>query len=206
MKSQKLVQSIENKAKKRILGYGRGWCFTSHDFIDIGSPDAVLKSLQRLRTAGVIRRLAQGIYDYPQHHPKLGLVFSGVDSIANAIARKYGIRIQTSGAYAANALGLSEQVPARVVFLTEGQSKKIKVGNTTIVFRKTTPQNMALAGTEMGLIIQALKYLGQDSITPRIEASIKARIVKMDQKIIMRAFEISPVWIRKLFSRLKEAL
>ncbi len=63
-----------------------------------------------------------------------------------------------------------------------------------------------LAGTEMGLIIQALKYLGQDSITSIMETSIKPRIAKMDEKILMSAFKVAPAWIRKLLVRMKETL
>lgn len=206
MKSSKIQQPIENIIKSRIYGHGRGWCFTPNDFIGLGSSDAILKALQRITAAGVIRRLAQGIYDYPQQHPKLGVVFSGADSIADAVARKHNIRIQPSGAHAANALGLSEQVPARVTFLTDGQTKKIKVGNTTIIFKNTTPKNMSLAGTEMGLIIQALKYIGQNAITPNMERSIKTRIVKMDEKALQQAQKMVPAWMNKLFRRMRGAL
>ncbi|MBF0105299.1 MAG: hypothetical protein HQM16_08225 [Deltaproteobacteria bacterium] len=194
---------IDITVKNMIIGHGKGWSFTAHDFVDLGSQEAVWKSLQRLCLKGTIRRLAQGIYNYPRVHPKIGFVFPGVDSIARAIARKYSIRIQPSGAYAANVLHLSEQVPARVVYLTEGQTKKIRVSNTTIIFKRTTPKNMTLAESEMGLIIQALKYFGRKNITPEMISFLKPQLIKMDSKTVKVAMKVAPVWMTKLFKQMR---
>lgn len=203
MKNTKKPYRIDIKVKNRVVGHGKGWSFTPNDFIDLGSQEAVWKSLQRLCAKGIIRRLAQGIYDYPRRHSKIGLVFPEADSIARALARKYNIQIQPSGAHAANILHLSEQVPARVVYLTEGQTKKIRVSNTTIVFRRTTPKNMKFAESEMGLIIQALRYFGQENITPEMKSILKTYLVKMDSKTIKAAMKVTPAWMIKLFRQIR---
>ncbi len=109
-----------------------------------------------------------------------------------------GLRIQPSGAYAANLLGLSEQVPAKVVFLTDGSAKKIKIGNTDVTFKKTTPKNMQLAGTTAGLVIQAFKYMGKDHITPQIAARLLARLNDSDRQLLLSNLSASPMWIAKL--------
>ncbi len=74
-------------------------------------------ALHRLVKQGVLRRLARGLYDYPRSHPQLGMLTPSVDTIAQALAGRDRLRIQPSGAYAANLLHLSEQVPAKAVFL-----------------------------------------------------------------------------------------
>ena len=194
-----MKQSIENTIKYRINGHGRGWCFTINHFVDLLNPDAVKKSLQRLHNKNLIRRLSDGLYDYPRMHPKLGLLPPDVNKIAKAISEKDEIRVQPSGAYAANVLGFSEQVPAKIVFVTEGRSKKIKIDKMEIVFRKTTPKNMMLAGTEIGLIIQGLKYIGIKYVSPNIEKNIQNRLNKIDSKQMTKAVKYAPEWIGKLF-------
>src|SRR5208282_2626578 len=74
-------------------------------------------------------------------------------------------RIQPTGTYAANILGLSEQVPAKVVFLTDGPSRTVKIGATTIQLRRTTLKNMAMAGRLSGLLVQAFRELGKVNVT-----------------------------------------
>jgi hypothetical protein len=138
--------------------------FTPGYLLDLGSRATVGMALKSTCDRGLIRRLARGLYDYPQQHPKLGLLTPTPEQIALALAGKDNLRIQPSGAYAANLLGLSEQVPAKVVFLTNGPERRRKVGNQEIVLKRTTPKNMPTAGRASGLVIQALRYLGQNHI------------------------------------------
>ncbi len=105
----------------------------------------------------VIRRLAQGVYDYSKMHDLLGIIPPDLNEVAKAIAEKNGVQIQPAGAHAANLVGLSNQVPGRIIFLTEGPSRKVKIGNQEIIFKKTTKKIMYSAGTKEGLLIQAMK-------------------------------------------------
>ena len=148
------MQNIEPAILKRIRGSGKGWCFTSNDFADLGGTAAVWTALHRLMRRGLIRRLAQGLYDFPRTHAELGTLSPGAEAVAEAVARSRHIRLQPTGAYAANLLGLSEQVPARVVFLTDGAPRRIRFGNQEIVFRRTTPRNMATAGLISGTVME----------------------------------------------------
>ena len=90
-----------------------GAVFVPADFLDLGSRDAIDVALHRLARKGTIRRLARGVYDYPKEHPVLGVLFPSAETVAKAIAGRDRIRIQPAGAYAANTLGLSMQVPAK---------------------------------------------------------------------------------------------
>src|ERR1700731_2540901 len=136
--TRKATQSIDSRILARIHGRGHGSVFVPSDFLDLGSREAVDLALHRLTRKGTIRRLARGVYDFPNEHPVLGLLSPSADVVARALAGRDRTRLQPAGAYAANILGLSEQVPAKAVFLTDGPSRTVKIGPTTIQFRRTT--------------------------------------------------------------------
>ncbi len=158
------MQSIKNKIINRIYGKGRGWCYTPKSFSDLGSPEAIRITLHRLEKKGAIRRLSRGIYEYPKKHPTIGFLSPNPDKIAEAISVRDAIRIRPSGAFAANILGLSNQVPAKIVFLTDGSGRRIKIGPREIIFKRTTPRNMAGAKSS-GTLILALKYIGKEQVS-----------------------------------------
>jgi hypothetical protein len=187
--------SLESKLSKRIFGSGRGTVFTPSHFLDLGSRDAVDQALSRLTANGTIRRLARGLYDYPKLHPVLGPLLPSPDSIAKAIALRDAARLQPTGAYAANLLGLSEQVPATVVFLTDGSARTVQVGTQTIALRHTTPRNMATAGRLSGLLIQALRYLGQGSITPEVLEFLRNTLPASERLALVRDVKLAPAWM-----------
>ena len=83
------------------------------------------------------------MYDYPRNHPKLGVLSPTPAKIAQALAAKDASRIQPSGAYAADLLGLSEQVPAKAIFLTDVAGRRITVGREEIILKRTALRNKA---------------------------------------------------------------
>ena len=97
------------------------------------------KALERMADSGAIRRLARGLYDYPEKHHALGELPANYERIAQALAGRDNLKIQPSGAYAANLLGLTEQVPAKIVFLTDGANRTVQVKNQQIILKRTTP-------------------------------------------------------------------
>src|SRR3989304_7961877 len=119
---KKNTQSIDNTILSRIYGSRVGAASSPSDFLDLGSRRAVDLALHRLVKRKILRRLARGRYEYPREHPELGTLSPDIEKVARALAGKHRIRLQPAGAYAANLLGLSEQVPAKVVFLTDGPS------------------------------------------------------------------------------------
>lgn len=196
--------SIEKKIVARIYGKGRGWAFTPSHFLDLGSRSAVGNALSRLTTAGTIRRLAFGLYDYPATDPVLGTVAPSADAIARALVVRDAIRIQPSGAYAANLLGLSDQVPSRIVFLTDGPARKVKIGKREIILQHTTPRNMATAGRTSGTIIQALRHLGQDQVDNQALAILRRHLANSDRPTILKDLMHAPAWIAEILRRLTE--
>lgn len=191
----KNAQSIDNKVRSRIYGNKRGWVFTPKHFQDIGTSDAIDSALRRLKADGTIRQLARGLYDYPVQDPDLGTVTPSADAIAQALVVRDGIRLQPSGVYALNALGLSEQVPSRVVFLTDGPARKVRIGKREIILQKTTPRNMATADRKSGMIIQALRHLGKDKVDSDVISIIRRSITDADRAVIRKDLRYAPAWI-----------
>jgi hypothetical protein len=190
--------SIVNAVKKRIIEHGRGWCFTPKHFLDLDSDTGVRSTLSRLEKDKMIRRLTHGVYDYPREHQVLGLLPAKPEDIAKAIAEKNGTQIQPGGAYAANLIGLSEQVPGRIVFLTNGPSKTLKVGRQEILFRTTTEKNMYPAGTRVGLVIQAMRNIGKENIDSIAKTKIKKILEGISKEELNNKLKYAPLWIRSL--------
>ena len=198
-----MSESIENKMLHRIAGKKKGWVFAPTHFLDLGNRAAIDQALSRLVRSGDIRRLTRGLYDHPQKHPDFGDMPPSVDRIAAALAEKDNLKIQPSGAYAANLLGLSDQVPAKIVFLTDGSSRMVQVGNWRIKFKKTTPKNMATAGRVSGLVIQALRYMKQENIDDKIINKLKRRLSVEDKKQLVSDLRYAPAWIEKVVRKLQ---
>ena len=191
-------QSIDSMVTARIKKHGRGWVFTPKQFLDLGSRQGVDLALHRLKAADSIRQLARGLYDYPVQDPVLGTVAPSADQIARALVVRDVIRLQPSGAYAANILGLSEQVPSRVVFLTDGPARKVTLGKREIILQHTTPRNMATAGRKSGTIIQALRYLGKDQVDDRVISILRRQISDEERPKIHKDLRHAPEWIADL--------
>ncbi len=198
------TQALTDTILSRMYGKKRGWVFTPAHFRDLGNDIGIRKALQNLSDRGLIRRLARGLYDYPRTHPKLGVLSPNPEQIALALASKDNLRIQPSGAYAANLLGLSEQVPAKAVFLTDGTNRKIAVGKQEIILKQTSPKNMATAGRTSGLVIQALRYLGQHNVDDSVVKRLCTRLSKADRHDLMKDIRYAPAWIGAIFRRLAE--
>ncbi len=192
--TKSLIKNIEG----RIARSGRGWCFTQDHFSDLGNYDAVRQALSRLNNIGFIQRLAPGLYHFPRHHDEIGELPPKIENIIKAVKESQKIKCQPSGAYAANLLGLSEQIPAKIVVLTDGPSRKIKIANQEIIFKRTVPRNMATAETITGLITQAFKYIGKENIGQKHIAIIKSRLDNRDLTELKRNAYLAPAWIAKL--------
>jgi len=204
MAGKKSPQAIDARILATIKGRGRGCVFVPAEFYAIGSRQAVDLTLHRLWRAGFIRRLARGVYDYPKEHPVLGLLTPSAETIAKALAGRDKTRLQRSGVQAANTLGLSDQVPAKAVFLTDGTSRTVRIGTMTIQLRKTTPKNMATAGRLSGLVIQAFKALGREHVTQERVDHLKRILPVEKRRTLLDDLGFAPAWMRSLFIELAE--
>ena len=194
--------SLTDSVLRRITAKGRGWAFTPHDLADLGDPRAVGMALSRLLRAGKIRRIGRGLYDRPHPHSLLGQVGAGTDAVVQAVARKRNLRVLPSPAAAANQLGLSTQVPARLVYHTDGAPTRLKLGNLTIDLRRNTGRLLGLAGRPGGLVAQALRAVGKDQVTKNHLRIIRDRLSDPIRRQLLRDLPLVPAWMRPHFRQI----
>lgn len=192
------------RVRVRLRGWGRGAVFTPKDLLDLGSRAAVDQALSRLARSGVIRRLTRGLYDFPRTSARLGVLTPMPSAVASALARETDSRLQVTGAQAANALGLSLQVPAQTVYLTDGPARKLKIGGRVITLKHASPKTMVAAGSRAGTVIQALRYLGPDA-AQNVPDALNARLSPQDRRVLARTAFSVPAWMRPIVERLAEA-
>lgn len=201
------MQVTEKQITARIRARGRGFVFTTKQFMmDSGNSGTVRTALTRLVQKGTIRRLGHGLYDFPVVHPKLGLLAPRVERVIEAIKKVEAIEVQPTGAYAANLLGLSTQVPMKIQLYTNGPKKTINFGRQVLVLKPTTPKNMVGAGTKAGLILHALRYIGKDDVTPEMVERLKIQCSPSDLKALKAQARFAPMWIGRIFNELIDHL
>jgi hypothetical protein len=192
---KKNSKNTDSQILSRIYGHGRGWVFTPIHFKDLGSRDAIASALKRYKQSGMIRQLARGLYDYPKTDLELGPLQPSTDDIATALAGRDAARMQPTGAYAANLLGLSTQVPMKVTYLTDSLSRTVQIGKRQITLKRTTPRNMATAGKVSGLVIQALRHLGQEHVDKQVIAQLDRVLDGQAKSQLMKDIRCAPAWI-----------
>lgn len=180
---------------KRARAGGRGGVFTPSDFLDLAGRPAVDQALSRLTKGGQLRRLARGLYDLPKVHPKLGPLSPAPDDVAQALARETGSQVQIAGARAANVLGLSTQVPAKSIYLTDGPSRRVVLGKRVVDLRHASPKHLIAPGSPAGTVVQALRHVGP--LRAADVAQIAAHwLSPRDKRILAKNAVQAPAWMR----------
>lgn len=193
--------SVQKQVEDRIRAKGPGSILFASDFIDLANNETVKKALLRLQQRGMLKRLAFGIYLYPEQSGLLGELTPSIEEIAKAIAGRDKARIIPTGAYALNALGLSTQVPMNAVFLTDGAARRVQVGKRTILFKKASPKSLAATGPVSSLVIQALKAIGDGMLQPDEERRILELLKNETRENLQNDIAIAPEWIRKVLRK-----
>jgi hypothetical protein len=173
--------------------------FHAGQFLDLDTRTAVDKALSRLVASGYLRRLARGLYCQAKQHPVLGEILPPVEAVAHALADRDHVRLQPFGGYAANLLRLSDQVPARVIFLTDGKPRKVHFGRQVIELRRASPRMMAAAGRTTGLVIAGLRYVGKANITPQRVAHLRTLLSPGDRRRLLEDMALAPAWMHPHF-------
>jgi hypothetical protein len=194
-------RSIDTLVLRRIGKMKPGTIFTPRDLASLGPRTAIASALSRHRRAGTVKQPARGLYQVPDRHPLLGDLHASPDRIATALAGRHRLKLQPSGAYAANLLGLSDQVPQRIIYLTDGTPRQVRLGKQQIVLRRTTPRNMATAGRVSGLVIQAMRYLGQRHVNQSMVDQLRRRLGPRERAQLLKDVQFAPAWIGE---RMKE--
>jgi len=197
------MQPLNKKAISRIYGHGRGWAFSSNDFVDGFSREQTDNALSELSREGKIRRVCRGIYDYPKFSELLQQELSpDFDQVAQAFARKFNWRIQPGGDAALNLLGLSTQVPGRLVYLSDGPNRQYDIGNYTLEFKKSALKDIGFKYRVSGLIVHALKALGKERVDDAVIAALRNPLDETMRKRVLKDTVSATGWVYEAIKRI----
>lgn len=197
-----MPQSVTKRLLNEIAERGRGYVFTPAELLHFGSRAAVDQGLSRLARTGQVKRLARGLYVYPERNALVGEVPPSPTAVAEALARAQGAETQVSEAAAANALGLTTQVPGRVVYLTNGTPRSRRVGNTVIRFKRASPRRLAGAGTPAGTVVQALRHLGPAGVNERVVEELRQVLPRSQRRALRVLLPLTPAWMRSSIEKI----
>ena len=199
------MQTMQDQIVARIDRLGAGKAFSAKDFLDIASRTMIDVTLANLTLSGKIRRIRRGLYDVPKINPALGGELSpDIDEAARAIARKQKWKIVPEGAWAANLLGLSTQVPAKIIYLTDGPNKAVSIGRRSISFKHARPKAMAGHEGKLALVVQALRHLGREGIGAREIETLQASLSAAEKRKLVRNTRYGVDWIYEVAKKIAE--
>ena len=188
-------ESINSQIEAKVRRAKPGQIFLPSDFKDLGTSTAIRKALSRLVEQKVLVRMGQGIYATPIHDKVFGDVLPSMEEIAVTLAKKDHVKIMPTGQYALNKIGLSTQVPMKMVYLTNGTKKNISFGNSSIVFQPTTTKKLAMIGTITSLLFLGLEELDLDNLSKTDTNKIINLLKKEDKKKLKHDLKLAPARI-----------
>jgi len=201
------MESMKNHILKRIDKMERGSVFSAKDFLDLASRSSIDVLLSKLAKGGTVRRIGRGLYDLPKFNPDLEAELSpDLHEAAQAVARRQRWKIVPEGAWAANVLGLSTQVPSKITYLTDGPKHQIAVGRRTISFKHARPKTLTGSGEKFSLVVQALRYLGKQGVGPREIEHLRAALTAPEKKKLLKDTRFGTEWIYDIAKRVAEGV
>jgi hypothetical protein len=197
------MQTMRDRILKRIERLDKGKAFSAKDFLDIASRGMIDMTLASLTRDGTIRRVRRGLYDVPKVNPSLGGELSpDIDEAARAIARRQRWKIVPEGAWAANLLGLSTQVPAKIIYLTDGPNKEVPIGRRTIYLKHARPKVLAGPVGKSALVVQALRHLGKDGVGAAEIARLRSTLSDAVRRGLVKDTRFGVDWIYEVAKRI----
>jgi hypothetical protein len=198
------LDPVQQRILKR-LRRGGGRVFTPKDFLALASRGATDQALSRLARSGVVRRIGRGLYCLPMISEKLGIeVPPDIDDIAQAVGRQTGSRVVPSGAVAANQLGLSTQVGATPVYLTDGRSRRVRTGKFVIQLKHVAPKELPAGARTSAMVFQALRYLGRRAVDDSVVRVLRRKLSPQQRHALVRDAQYAATWIAEFAHRVAE--
>jgi hypothetical protein len=195
--------SYAEQIRQRIGEAEAGAMFISADFADIADTETIRRNLNRLVESGTIRRVLKGVYEKPKFSKLLQEpVAPNPDTVAKTLARNYRWTIAPDGNTALNLLGLSTQVPAVWTYISDGPYKTYEWNNTKLAFKRRTNKEISGLSPVTAMVVQALKTLGKDHVTPEIVIALSARLSAEERALLLIEAATSTDWVYDVIRQL----
>ena len=192
-----------NKIVNTIFGHGRGWVFSTNDFIAIATRSNIRISLHRLTNAGTIRRINRGLYEYPRKNQYTNSLMSpNPEQVAQALARKFRWQINPSGQTALNFLGLSTQLPSQYIYLSDGPNRVFKWDGGKLILKHAKRKDIVKISSKSSLIVSAIKELGKDRIDNKILSILRAGLSENEKKALLKETKFITGWVYDILEKI----
>lgn len=190
------MRDVQQQILSRLENAGGSKVFTSKDFLDIGTREAVDQALSRLTRSKAIQRLGRGLYHLRGVNPRLDVpLVPDPDDIAEALGRQTGSRVAPSGAVAANRFGLSAQVPAKPVYLTDGRTRQVRVGKLVFILKHVPPKELPPGRRTSAMVYQALRHVGRAAVDQQLISRLRARLTLQQRRDLLADARYTTGWI-----------
>lgn len=187
------------------IEYKKLGAFTASDFLEFARYDAIRKSLDRLEDSNQIRRIIRGVYDRPRINRRFNMLEPPkIEDVAYAIARQYNWYICPSGNFALNKLGLSTQVPARYVFVSNGPYVSYTIEGIRLIFKHTTSREITMFSYITQLVIQAIKAIGRINISQDDIMYLRKTLNYKDKNTLLNEGRRTSIWIYEVIKEICE--
>jgi len=190
--------SVSTRVAQRVRRLPKGQPFSIKRLAELGTSGAVSKAIARMVSRGELERVHRGIYMRPKSSRYVARVRPSAWEVVSVIARQNRQVLQIHGANAVRKFGLSTQMPLISIYYTSGPSRSLFIGKAEVRLVHAAPMVMQHAGTEVGVAISALFYLGKDGSTPECIAAIKQALRPEDLTTLMACK--MPKWMRTALS------
>ncbi|MEP7299173.1 MAG: DUF6088 family protein [Burkholderiales bacterium] len=206
------MSDISDRISTLIDAAGQGHVWVPADFTTLGSRDAIDKTLQRMVARGELRRIDRGLYDQPALN-KLTKRSATPDyrAIVDALARRDQTRLLVDGMTAANDLGLTDAVPARVTLYSDTRRRSIQLDKLSIEFKQAAPSRLYWAGRPAMRVVQALHWLKdtlpgdgdriRKTLTRLLDDPKHGDDIRSDLK---QGFRLLPAWMQSFLRTLSD--
>ena len=188
--------AILSQIKNDIQSAKVGTVFVPIDFVLLTDRKTASVCLTRLETEKIVSKIMRGVYYKPEYNDFLGeYVAPEPDAVAHALARNFGWTIVPCGDTALNLLGLSTQIPAAWVYVSDGTYKEYTYEQTTIKFKRTTNKEISKLSYKTALVVQALKALGKDNVDVTVLTKLKNNLTDIEKQALLTEAKAVTSWI-----------
>lgn len=206
------MSNINGRIASLVSAAGPGIVWTPSDFAQLGSRDVIDKTLQRMVTKGMLRRIDRGLYDLPAVN-RLTRRTTATDyrAVVDAMARRDRLRLLVDGMTAANDLGFTDAVPARVTIHTDARRRSIQLDKLSIEFKQTAPSRLYWADRPAMRVVQALHWLKDTLSDDGDRVRARLHVILADAKHgdtikqdLIQGFSHLPAWIQAFLRAMKD--
>ncbi len=187
------MPSLPSQIMSHAADSPEGTLLCPNTLLHLGSRDAVDQALSRLTRKGELMRVSQGVYVWPIQ-TRFGLRAPSVDKVLSSLSSLWGETIVPCGGMAANALGLTNQVPIRSVYLTSGPNRKLQIGGLTVELRHAPRWQLTAPHRPAGEAVRALAWLGPQEVEEGLEA-VRTKLSAEDLRELAASRAVMPAWM-----------